>query len=68
MRTLFFLAALFGSLPGYAGEAVCGITLGIRDNAWVDAGMRKAWPLSVMRAGIGVMHRLSWGESIPALE
>lgn len=46
MRILFFLAALFVCLPGYAGEA---------------AGRRKDGPLSVMRAGIGVMHRLSRG-------
>lgn len=46
MKILSFLAALFVCLPGYAGEAVCGISLGIRDNAWVDAGMRKDWPLA----------------------
>jgi len=68
MRILVFLAAMFVSLPGYAGEAACGISLGIRDSTWVDAGMRKDGTLSVMRAGIGVMHRPSRGESIPALE
>ncbi len=46
MRILFFLAALFVCLPGYAGEAACGISLGIRDNAWVDAGRRKDWPMA----------------------
>jgi len=46
MRILFFLAALFVCLSGYAGDATCGISLGIRDNARVDAGMRKDWPLA----------------------
>lgn len=56
MRILFFLAALFVCLPGYAGEAACGISLGIRDNAWVDAGMRKDWRLLPPSDGDKVRH------------
>lgn len=32
--------------PGHAEPATCAISLGIRDNAWVDAGMRKDCPLA----------------------